>query len=463
MKQISKLSSGRVPVKGPLEVGSERYEFLDLASAEPNLGTAANGSVLTTNTSGQRTWTKNLSVDNVTVSTNVVADRVYTDSLLFANGDPYISESTQTNIYNGNITVGTTVTLVDTVPVTGTSSVRWSITAKDTVNGTLRSSTIDSVNDGSNTYYNEYGVVLSNNDYEVAVFTSNISAGSVNLYALGESSDVVVTYQRVTLGDNTIPGYIAGAGYIQNVVGSGTATTCVVDSFVGTGSQTNYTLSATPTDEDQVIAVVAGIVQPKSAYTVAGPVLTFSAAPDVNVPVEFTTFVTTTVTGYTGSAGAQGPIGYTGSAASGVIGYSGSAGGGAIDGSLYVSDVLTVNNTILPTTSNVIDIGSPTMRFGALYLAGNTIDLGGTQITTSQTGELVFSTQAGNVSLSANTISFLSSVAETAQTQGDLTVTGNITAGAYFYSNGQPLSSGGSGSGGGSSQATTIILGMIFN
>jgi hypothetical protein len=373
-----------------------------------------------------------------------------------------VSETTQSNIYNGNITVGTSVTLVDTVSATGVSSVRWTVTARDAVNSTLRACTIDSVNNGSTVYYNEYGVVLSDNDYEVAVFTSNITAGSINLYALGESAEVTVTYQRTTLGTSTVPGYISGAGYIQNVVGSGTATTCVVDSFTGTGAQVNYTLSATPADEDQVIAVVAGIVQPKSVYTVSGSVLTFSAAPDLNVPVEFTTFVTTTVTGYTGSAGPAGPTGYTGSAASGVVGYSGSAGGGAVDGGLYVNSVLTVNNTILPTTSNVIDIGSPTMRFGALYLAGNTIDLGGTQITTNQTGELVFTTQAGNVSLSANTISFLSSVAETAQTQGDLTVTGNVTAGAYFYSNGQPLSSGGTGSGGDTTDAVNLAFALSY-
>jgi hypothetical protein len=287
MKQISRLSSGRVVVRSPGQVAQDRYQLLDLASAEPNLGTAANGAVLTTNTAGQRVFTKNLQVDNVDVSTNLVADRVYTDNLLFANGDPYVSDTTQTNIYNGNIAVGTSVTLVDTVPAAGVSSVRWAVTARDAVNSTIRASTIDSVNNGTAVYYNEYGVVLSDSDYEVAVFTSNISAGSINLYALGESAEVTVTYQRTTLGTSTVPGYISGAGYIQNVVGSGTATVCVVDSFTGTGAQTNYTLSATPTDADQVIAVVAGIVQPKSVYTVSGSVLTFTAAPDLNVPVEF--------------------------------------------------------------------------------------------------------------------------------------------------------------------------------
>ena len=410
MKSISRLSSGRVVVKTPGQVAEDRYQLLDLASAEPNLGTAANGSVLTTTTTGQRIFTKNLTVDNIDVSTNMVADRVYSDNFLYANGDPYISSSTESNIYNGNITVGTSVTLVDTVPAEGVSSVRWTVTARDTVNGTLRSSTIDSVNDGTDTYYNEYGVVLSDNSYEVAVFTSNISAGSINLYALGESATVVLTYQRTTLGTGTIPGYIAGAGYIQNVVGSGTATTCVVDSFTGTGSQTNYTLSATPTDENQVIAVVAGIVQPRSVYTISGAVLTFSAAPDLNVPVEFTTFVTTTITGYTGSAGSAGSTGATGP-----IGYTGSAGtfSGTVAGNLSVSGTTFVTGDIIPTSNNTVNIGSATNRFGTLYLAANTIDLGGTTISTTPTGDLAFVTSSGTIDITANTVNFLSTIAST--------------------------------------------------
>lgn len=415
MKPISRLSSGRVAVKSPAQVAEDRYQLLDLASAEPNLGIAANGSVLTTTTTGSRVWTKDLLVDNATVSTNLVADRVYTDNLFFANGDPYIAATTDTNIYNGNITVGTSVTLVDTVPAAGVSSVKWTVTAQDTVNGTLRSSTIDSVNDGAATYYNEYGVVLSDNAAEVAVFTSTIESGSINLYALGESAAVTVTYQRVTLGTGTLPGYIAGAGYIQNVIGSGTATTCVVDSFTGTGSQVNYTLGATPTDENQVIAVVAGIVQPRSVYTVSGAVLTFSAAPDLNVPVEFTTFVTTTITGYTGSAGAAGSAGATGA-----IGYTGSAGtfSGTVSGNLSVSGTTFVTGDIIPTSNNTVNIGSATNRFGTLYLAANTIDLGGSTISTTPNGDLAFVTSSGTIDITANTVNFLSTVATTAVEPG---------------------------------------------
>lgn len=326
MKSISRLSSGRVVVKAPAQVDDDRYQLLDLASAEPNLGTAANGSVLATTTTGQRVWTKNLSINNATVSANLVVGSVYTNNLLFANGDPYISETTESNIYNGNVTVGTSVTLVDTVASTGVSSVRWTITARDTVNGTLRSSTIDSVNDGTDTYYNEYGVVLSDNSYEVAVFTSNISAGAINLYALGESASVVLTYQRTTLGDNTVPGYVAG-------IASG------------------------------------------------GPAFT-----------------------------------------------------GTVSGNLSVLGTTFVTGDIIPTSNNTVNIGSPTQRFGTLYLAANTIDLGGTTISTTPTGDLSFATSSGIVDITANTVNFLNTVASTEVAPGSLASAGYTgSAGAVGY------------------------------
>jgi len=58
MSTKSRLTSGRVPVRDSANVESSRYQFLDLSSAEPNLGTSTNGDILTYNTTspGQRQW-----------------------------------------------------------------------------------------------------------------------------------------------------------------------------------------------------------------------------------------------------------------------------------------------------------------------------------------------------------------------------------------------------------------------
>lgn len=121
-------------------------------------------------------------------------------------------------------------------------------------------------------------------------------------------------------------------------------------------------------------------------------------------------------------------------------------------GNVNVGGMLVVDNNILPTVANTIDIGSSAMRFGKLYLAGNTIDLGGTLISTDATGVLTFTTESGNVAITANTIGFLSTVANTSSTGGDIAFDGNLNAYAvytdrYFYANGAPFAGGGGGAG----------------
>jgi hypothetical protein len=58
MTNRSRLISGRVPTSNSANVTSDRYQFLDLSSAEPNLGTANTGDILTYNSNypGGRQW-----------------------------------------------------------------------------------------------------------------------------------------------------------------------------------------------------------------------------------------------------------------------------------------------------------------------------------------------------------------------------------------------------------------------
>jgi len=54
----SRLISGRVPVTTAANVAASRYDYLELSSAEPNLGTSNTGDVLTYDSSypGGRKW-----------------------------------------------------------------------------------------------------------------------------------------------------------------------------------------------------------------------------------------------------------------------------------------------------------------------------------------------------------------------------------------------------------------------
>jgi len=60
---------------------------------------------------------------------------------------------------------------------------------------------------------------------------------------------------------------------------------------------------------------------------------------------------------------------------------------------LTVSNDIYVTNDIIPTSNNGSNIGTATKRFGELYLAGQTINLGGATISSDGSGTLSISAQ----------------------------------------------------------------------
>ena len=355
MKNTNRLASGRVVVKSPGEVAQDRYQFLDLASAEPNLGTASNGSVLTTTTTGDRVWTTNVSIANVTLTGNLSANAVYTENLFYANGQPFVTDTaaSASNIFNGRVTATNAQTLIDSFDLTGVTSVRWILSATDSVNDAYKTSTIDSSNDTINIYYNESSIVLSNPLIEVASYYAEIDGSTIKLYATGTSLSVPVTFQRITLGSSTTVGNLQTVAYAATVSGTGTATVLHLDSFVGTGTDTAFTLTTVPTTKNQTLITIGGIVQPKSTYTLAGSTITFSSAPPTGAPIEIQTFATTAVSGYTGSRGIDGVIGYNGS-----TGYTGSAGSLGYTGSIgYTGSASPLSNWIKRTSNYTALLG----------------------------------------------------------------------------------------------------------
>jgi hypothetical protein len=75
--------------------------------------------------------------------------------------------------------------------------------------------------------------------------------------------------------------------------------TSTVDSFTGNGSNTVFTLTTNPQNINYTTAVVGGVTQPKSAYSVLNNTLTFTSAPANNQIIEVTTIGTSNTTLYT--------------------------------------------------------------------------------------------------------------------------------------------------------------------
>lgn len=104
-------------------------------------------------------------------------------------------------------------------------------------------------------------------------------------------------------------------------------------------------------------------------------------------------------------------------------------GGVGIGGNLNLAGNLVVSDRILPTSNGLIDIGSPTARFGTVYVAGNTIDLGGTELTANSGALFIDGVQlfSGNA-ITTITGSFSANVATPVVISNSASVTVDNTA-----------------------------------
>ena len=126
------------------------------------------------------------------------------------------------SIYLGTTQVTTVPTLVDTQSISGNTYFRWTVTAIDNINNNFASASYDTINDGTNVYSAQSATLQSNPFFNVATFTSNITGGNINLYAVGDSTNVTVSFQRTTLGSSTSTGYLnAGPQGGQGPIGPG--------------------------------------------------------------------------------------------------------------------------------------------------------------------------------------------------------------------------------------------------
>lgn len=243
--------------------------------------------------------------------------------------------------------------------------------------------------------YNNQGNLVGSSDL---TFNGDELSLNGNLVVVGNTNLGAVGNIRITGGSN---------GYVLTTNGSGNLrwvaqttnqpTTVTVDSFTGNGVQTQYTLSVTPTDVNYVFLAIGGVSQPRSAYSLSGNVVTVSSPPPNQAIVEFTT-----ITGTSGGGGGNAEPG--GSNTQVQFNDDGAFNGDAgftfdkTTGVLSVPDV-SLSGNIIPTSNVVYSLGNNTNRFNNLYLAGNTIVLGGATISANATGITFTSPEGGNFSV----------------------------------------------------------------
>ena len=128
-----------------------------------------------------------------------------------------------------------------------------------------------------------------NSDTTLALGVTPVSENNVQVYIDGtyQNKDTY-SISGQTLTFSTAPPTGTAVEAITHTVTdiSAAASSVLVDEFTGDGSDTTFTLSAAPTNENNTQVFVGGVYQEKATYSISNAVLTFTAAPANGVSIE---------------------------------------------------------------------------------------------------------------------------------------------------------------------------------
>jgi hypothetical protein len=128
-----------------------------------------------------------------------------------------------------------------------------------------------------------------NSDTTLALGVTPTSENAVQVYIDGtyQNKDTY-SISGETLTFSTAPPTGTAVEAITHTITdiSAAASNILVDEFTGDGSDTTFTLSAAPTNENNTQVFVGGVYQEKATYSISNAVLTFSTAPANGVSIE---------------------------------------------------------------------------------------------------------------------------------------------------------------------------------
>lgn len=291
----------------PATLAKVNQNEADIADLQPRV--TANEGNISTNTGNISTNTSNIAANTFAINS---AQGDITD--LEANKQDNLTAGTGIDL-TGNTVTNTAPD--QTVVITGSGST--------TVTGTYPTFNVESVGTEyvGGTGIDVTGATITNTAPDQTVTISgtgsttvtgsypNFSISSTGTeYTAGTGLALVGTEFQNTAPDQTVS--ISGG---QGVSVSGTYPSFSIDSvagsqiirdiFSGTGSQTDFTLSGTPVNENYTQVFFDGVYQEKSGYTVAGTTLSFSEAPAAGIDVEVISTTTITILGEVSSVNGQ--------------------------------------------------------------------------------------------------------------------------------------------------------------
>lgn len=221
---------------------------------------------------------------------------------MFSNGEPVLTALSlpQSNIFNlGYNNLGTSQTVIDIVSTNNITSIGYYITAIDNINGNKTSLYVNMLFDGANISITQFGLINSVDNVPAATFDAAIAISNINLLATGNSSNVSIIAQRITMGSTTPIGNVIAIN--TGIIGFLQANTPIVpgnrysSSVINFSNQTVYALLPGNAVNNQTaswaatLAITAGLgISIKSAaiiQTASGSNIILNA-----IPITFNNF-----------------------------------------------------------------------------------------------------------------------------------------------------------------------------
>ena len=296
--------------------------------------------------------------------------------------------------------------------------------------------------DGNLFYKNNSNVVTTIASNKFVSVTGNVQGGNI------------ITAGQVSATGNVTGNYIIGNGALITGISSSGFLTSAVDNFVGNGSAVNFTLSVVPSSQSVTSVNISGVSQLRSAYSIAGNVITFTSAPPTGADVEVTvlggsvTILENLTNGTTSvnipvtngnatiSVGGTSNVAVFSTAGVTVSGFV-SATGNITGGNLVTSGAVSGNGRAL-TSLNATNIDTGTLAQArlanaAVTLGSTALTLGATVTTVAGLSSVTSTTFVGALTGAATTAGTVTTAAQpnitSVGTLTALTVTGNISGG----------------------------------